>query len=202
MNKSEVAAKSVAASLKFLKTDIYKNANLVMVYMPLGNETDTTQIIKQAFNDGKSIAVPVTNGDTGEITPKIITENTVFKQGAFSVSEPINAQTTEIKNIDVVIVPGIAFDIKGRRIGFGKGCYDKFLRNCPAIKIGICYEFQLSDEIPAEVEDIWLEAAFSEHEMTEAQLDRMRAFVDDSAQEALNNLSRWKRFVVYFYYAL
>ena len=58
------------------------------------------------------------------------------------------------------------------------------------------------DGIPADVEEIWLEAAFSEHKMTEAQLDRMRAFVHDSVQETLNNLNWWERFIVYFYYAL
>ena len=59
-----------------------------------------------------------------------------------------------------------------------------------------------ADEIPTEVEDIWLEAAYSDHEMTDVQLDRMRSFVRDCAQEAWNNLNWWKRFVVYFYHAL
>ena len=59
-----------------------------------------------------------------------------------------------------------------------------------------------ADAIPAEIEDIWLEAAYSDHEMTPAQLETMRAFVRDCAQEAWNNLNWWKRFVVYFYHAL
>ncbi len=59
-----------------------------------------------------------------------------------------------------------------------------------------------ANEIPAEVEDIWLEAAYSDHEMTPAQLERMRVFVRDTAQEAWNNLNWWKRLAVYFYYAL
>ena len=58
------------------------------------------------------------------------------------------------------------------------------------------------EEIPADVEDIWLEAAYSEHEMTEAQRERLLAFVHDSAQETLNNLNWWKRAIVYFYYTL
>lgn len=59
-----------------------------------------------------------------------------------------------------------------------------------------------ADEIPAEVEDIWLEAAYSDHEMTDAQVERMRAFVRDTAQETWNNLNCWKRFAVYFYHTL
>ena len=165
MNKTEVAAKSVAASLKFLETDIYKNANLVMVYMPLGNEIDTTDIIKHAYSDGKQIVVPVTNADTGEIIPKVITENTRFKKGAFSVSEPVKAHTSDVNDIDVVLVPGIAFDRKGSRIGFGKGCYDMFLRNCRAIKIGFCYEFQLACDIPAEEHDVKMDFIITEIEI-------------------------------------
>lgn len=59
-----------------------------------------------------------------------------------------------------------------------------------------------ADEIPSEIEDIWLEAAYSDHEMTDAQVERMRAFVRDTAQETWNNLNCWKRLAVYFYYAL
>lgn len=59
-----------------------------------------------------------------------------------------------------------------------------------------------ADEIPAEVEDIWLEAAYSDHEMTPDQLERMRTYVRDTAKEAWKNLNWWKRFVIYFYYAL
>ena len=165
MIRTEAVAKSAAASLKFLETDIYKNANVVMVYKPIGNETDTTDIIKQAYFDGKQIVVPVTNGETGEITPKIITQTTEFNQGAFSVDEPIGGITADVADIDVVIVPGIAFDKKGNRIGFGKGCYDMFLNNCMAVKIGFCYEFQLSDNIPADKHDIKMDYIITEKEI-------------------------------------
>lgn len=165
MIKSEVAAKSAAASLNFLETDIYKNANLIMAYMPLGNETDTADIIKQSFADGKKVALPVTNQITGEIAPHIITEKTKFKPGAFSVDEPTDSQIADLSEIDVVIVPGIAFDRTGNRVGFGKGCYDMFLQNSRAIKAGFCYEFQLADEIPADKHDIKMDYVITENKL-------------------------------------
>ena len=165
MIKSEVAAKSAAASLNFLETDIYKSANLIMAYMPLGNETDTADIIKQSFADGKKVALPVTNQITGEIAPHIITEKTKFRPGAFYVDEPTDSQIADISEIDVVIVPGIAFDGTGNRVGFGKGCYDMFLENSHAIKVGFCYEFQFADDIPADKHDIKMDYVITENKL-------------------------------------
>ena len=75
-------------------------------------------------------------------------------KGAFSVYEPDSAELADINEIDVVIVPGVAFDKSGTRIGFGKGCYDRFLKQISSVKIGFCYEFQICDKIIADEHDI------------------------------------------------
>lgn len=162
MSGEQVLQKSKAGSVIFLNTDIYENAGTIMLYLPLGNEIDTLDILKTAFADGKRCVLPVTDAKTGVITPCEVWKNTEFKKGAFSVLEPVEKNAVEKSEIDVFIVPGIAFDKSGARVGFGKGCYDRLLFGVSAIKIGYCYDFQLCDEIPAENHDIKMDFLITE----------------------------------------
>ena len=162
MEKSEVVSKSSKACKHFLESDFYKNAKTIMLYMPLGNETDTTDIINRAFSDGKKVAFPVTDEASGDITPCYATAQTEFSKGGFSVREPDVKVVAKPTDFDVIIVPGIAFDKKGNRIGFGKGCYDKLLVKTNCIKVGFCYDFQLCDNIPTEETDIKMEYIITE----------------------------------------
>lgn len=169
MEKSRVAEKSGRACKLFLESDLYKNANVLMLYMPLGNEVDTTEIINKAFADCKKVVFPVTNDESGEITPCYATEDTEFKKGAFSVREPNVIDIADVLDIDTVIVPGIAFDKSGGRIGFGKGCYDRFLIKTKATKIGFCYDFQLCLKIPVEKQDIKMDYVITEAGITKIE---------------------------------
>ncbi len=162
MSKAEVLQKSKAAAECFIKSEIYKKAETIMLYMPLGNETDTSEIIRAAFADRKRIVLPVTDGETGIITPFFYDKDTVLEKGGFSVTEPKNARLAEKSDIDVVIVPGIAFDESGARVGFGKGCYDMFLAGMTAVKVGYCYEFQLCEKISADEHDIKMDCIVTE----------------------------------------
>lgn len=143
----DVAERSVKASEIFLSSDFYTDSSCLMLYKQLGNETDTSLIIKCAFEDGKKLVFPVTDITTGEITPFFAGCNTSFRKGNFSVSEPVGTEIADPLKIDIVLVPGIAFDKSGSRVGFGKGCYDGFLRKTNAVKIGFCYSFQICDSI-------------------------------------------------------
>ncbi len=162
MDKSEVKAKSAASAKAFLSSDIYKNAKVIMLYIPLGNETDTSAIINSALDDGKRVALPVTDINTGEITPHYITKSTELVKGAFSVMEPYKAEIAELSEIDAVLLPGIAFDKYGNRVGFGKGCYDKLLKNSKATKLGYCYQFQICEELKAEQHDVKMDFLVTE----------------------------------------
>ena len=162
MTKKEVEEKSLLASENFLESEIYKNCRVVMLYMSLGNETDTTKIIKKAYEDGKKVVFPVTDKESGVITPYYADETAVFEKGAFNINEPQNGTKAKLCDIDVILVPGIAFDLKGARIGFGKGCYDRLLKNTDAVKVGFCYDFQVCDSIPAEEHDVTMDFLVTE----------------------------------------
>ena len=169
MSKEEVAEKSILAQAAFLESNLYKNAQQIMLYMPLGNEIGTENMMKQSFADGKKIVLPITNGETGEITPYLIEENTQFVIGAFKVREPVGASIADVTKTDVIIVPGIAFDERGARVGFGKGCYDRLLAESSAVKIGYCYEYQVSEAIADEAHDMRMDYILTEKGIRKAK---------------------------------
>ena len=162
MSKQDVANKSAAMSDIFLATDIYKKCSCIMLYVPLGNEADTSVIITAAHSDGKKVVLPVTDSRTGIITPISVTADTLLSKGAFSVLEPVCGSVVPVENIDVVLVPGIAFDAKGARAGFGKGCYDRLLSGCYGVKVGYCYSNQLCEHIPVDENDVYMDYIVTE----------------------------------------
>lgn len=170
MNLEDVFQKSQSVQKCFLEIEQYKNAKSVMVYISLGNEVDTTEIIRDAFSSGKNVLVPVTDSETYEISAHKITVTTEFEKGTFSVKEPKERVCFDKNEIDVVVVPGIAFDRHGGRIGFGKGCYDKFLKGTKAIKIGFCYDFQLVEHIETESNDVSMDYIITEKEIIRGKI--------------------------------
>lgn len=165
MTKSEVEKKSRTAAFHFLESDVYKNSDTVMLYYPIGNETDTAYILKKAFEDGKKVAFPVTNPQSNEITAVLADRETEFSRGAYSIPEPTEKRPIDKNMTDVVLVPGIAFDKSGMRIGFGKGCYDRFLKDIRAKKVGFCYNFQIKDKICGDAFDVQMDYLVSESGM-------------------------------------
>ncbi len=162
MNRIDAETKSQAAAEAFLKSEVYGTSKQIMLYMPLGNELDLTAVKNTALADGKRVVLPVTEKNSGIITPICVGENTVFEKGSFSVMEPQSTATADMARTDVVLVPGIAFDKGGARVGFGKGCYDMLLERYSGIKIGVCYEFQLQSKIPADLHDVRMDYILTE----------------------------------------
>lgn len=163
MAETDVKKLSYMASEIFLESDVYKNSKVIMCYMPLKGEADTSFIMEKAFLDGKKVAVPVTHPVGLDISPYYITEKTEYKKGSFSVKEPIGESVAEKEDIDLIIVPGVAFDKRGVRLGFGKGCYDRFLEDFKGIKVGFSLGFQIYDEIPSEKHDVKMDYIVTEN---------------------------------------
>lgn len=153
MDKESAKALSIMAEEHFLSCHLYQSSDTIMLYVPLGNETQTQLITDACFADGKTVVLPVTDSETYEITAHILSPDDSLKTGAFSVSEPASGEEINKSKIDLVIVPGIGFTKEGDRIGFGKGCYDRFLSGYEGVTAGLCYDFQIT-EFDASSEDI------------------------------------------------
>ncbi len=163
LDREEGLFKSKKAAEIFLKSELYKSAEVLMLYMPLKNEADTKRIVEKAFEDQKKVVFPVTDEETGEITPFFAKRDTRYEIGGFLVLEPKEAEEAKPDEIDLVLVPGIVFSRKGSRIGFGKGCYDKFLKKTNAKKIGYCYGFQICDLEFSDEKDVPMDFLISEN---------------------------------------
>ena len=164
MLSCEVCEKSKMAAEFLLNSEIYINSKVVMLYYPLGNETDTSYVFQRALVDNKTVVYPITDINTNKITAVLADINTQFSKGAYSVFEPDVKKVIDDK-IDLVLVPGIAFDKRGFRVGFGKGCYDRFLEKIEAFKVGLCYDFQVVNYIENDNHDIKMDYLVSESGM-------------------------------------
>jgi 5-formyltetrahydrofolate cyclo-ligase len=131
---------------KFLVSDL-NNYESYMAYLPIRNETDTHKLIDYLLSMGKLVSVPFINEDN-KIVPLMINKNTSYEKDTFSISIPKDKIIVSPENIDVIFVPGLAFDREGNRVGYGKGYYDNFLCNLKCITCAWCYDFQIIDRIP------------------------------------------------------
>ena len=150
------AAAQIAARVRSLR--VYRDSSVIMSYLTHGSELQTEPLIRQAWNDGKKVCVPVTGKQEYELSAYAITSlEDGFVRGFGGVREPLNKSAAWIhySRIGMVIVPGIAFDRRGNRLGYGAGCYDRWLERIPLHRrVGICYECQLLPHLPAERHDV------------------------------------------------
>lgn len=125
-------------------------AENVLMYHSLPDELPTHRFLEE-FSTKKHFFLPRVNGIDLEILPY---ERTRMHLGAFHIEEPDGDDTVDIDKIDLVIVPAVAYDRSGNRVGRGKGYYDRLLSKSRAVTIGVCYDFQLFDCFETEEHDI------------------------------------------------
>jgi 5-formyltetrahydrofolate cyclo-ligase len=140
----------------------YKQAKMIMPYIAFNNEVETLPIIENAFQNGKSICVSQIIKENKTIIPLKI-KSVQDIDFSIKIPQPKNGEICNIEDMDISIIPGIAFDIYGNRIGFGAGYYDKFLSNFKKIKIAIAFDFQvLEEKIPVYPYDIPMDIIITE----------------------------------------
>ena len=135
----------------------FNSANTIMFYVSTKSEVHTHNLIIESQRQGKQIAVPLVDYETGEMSVSFLEdfhEHLEEKNGILEPKEEF-VKLIDSDKIDLIIVPGIAFDERGERLGYGKGFYDKYLQHCEnKPRIGIAYEVQIVPEIPSEPHDI------------------------------------------------
>jgi len=160
-SKTVAKEKSLAIFNILKEKDFYKNADNIMVYITLENENEvsTEPIIDDLMNRGKRVFVPLTVHKTkGLIVSELKDLENDLEVGNFGVMEPKKETTrpAEPSVLDLVIVPGVAFDKKGYRVGHGAGYYDRFLPKLSkkTVTVSIAFDMQMIDEVPADCHDI------------------------------------------------
>ena len=150
LTKEQVAEESKLIYNQIIDNKIFERAEVVMSYMSFQNEIDTEKINDYIISCGKKLLLP--KMIDREVIKPIEYTGEFEIDNSFGIKEPVG----EIYNgdIDLIIVPGVVFDIEGNRIGYGRGYYDRFLKLYPrARKISLAYEFQIIDNLEVEEHD-------------------------------------------------
>lgn len=151
----------IAAAEKLVIMEEYINAHTVMAYMDFRNEVPTGRIIEQIRRSGRTLILPFTDKHFRLIPFEIPLEGNLsdyLVTSAYGIAEPdLSAcKEADAESVDLVIIPGSVFDQYENRMGYGKGCYDRFLAGLPqkAFKLALAYDFQVLPCIPADSTDV------------------------------------------------
>lgn len=136
-------------------------ADKILMYHSLPDELPTPQFLTK-WGARKRFFLPRVNGVNLDILPY---DKSRLELGAFHIEEPTGDDFIDPEEIELVIVPAVAYDRRGNRLGRGKGFYDRFLSSTRATKIGIGYDFQLYDELPTEQHDVPMDVVITETEI-------------------------------------
>lgn len=140
-----------------INNEFYNNAKSIFIFVSYGSEVDTVRIIEHSLKEGKEVYVPKTFKDVKEMKAIKIINLTDMVKDNMGILEPVDISKDKIgEAFDLIIMPGVAFDKFGNRIGYGAGYYDKFLSNYKkdTEKIALAYDIQLLDKIKTEDHDI------------------------------------------------
>lgn len=153
MTEEEIVRRSEALCALFTQTEAYRNAKSIYGYLPYNQEVRTVPILAQAQRDGKRVAVPKVYGD--EMKFLWLDDLTQVAKGYSGIPEPIADEPEAQDPTALVLMPGLAFDPQGHRIGYGGGFYDKFLSREPGHPtVALCYSFQILPVLETEEFDI------------------------------------------------
>ena len=150
--------KSEAIRRKVFRLEAFRRAKMVCCYVALPYEVQTWRMIEEMLERGKRVAVPVTHRRTKRLTLYEVRDPIrELAPGAFGVWEPKAGarRPVRVKEVDLVLVPGLAFDGRGHRLGHGHGYFDRFLARVPRTTptVGLAFRFQLLDRLPVAVHD-------------------------------------------------
>lgn len=152
LTAQQKADKSTLILSRIASSESIKSAKTVALYASLSDEVQSFELI-ELLSQTKRVVLPRVAGDDMDFYPYTPSS---LKVGAFGIEEPQGSEPISPDEIDVIVVPGVAFTTDGKRCGRGKGYYDKYLSRSGfrAIKIGVCYAEQLAEDIPNEPHDI------------------------------------------------
>ncbi|MGL5254993.1 MAG: 5-formyltetrahydrofolate cyclo-ligase [Brevinema sp.] len=141
--------------------ELLKKYGVCAFFSSIGHEPDLSLLVEKAVFLDKTILYPRVEGDRMVFSP--VNKENPLVLGAFSILEP---QTPPfLGEIDLIFIPGLMFGANGSRLGRGKGYYDRFLSHCNALKIGVCFEYNVREAVPEEAHDIRMDGILTENQL-------------------------------------
>lgn len=167
LSMDDLMTKSKTIFRKLKTSPLYQNAQNIMIYIDFRNEVKTDLIIKDLLNDHKKVIVPISIPKTkGMLLSRLIDPKKELAKGTYGVLEPKKEYIRKVNPdiLDLIIVPGVAFDNRGYRIGYGAGYYDRFFdklsKDIPSI--AICFDLQIVDKVPNDPFDLAVDYILTE----------------------------------------
>ncbi len=164
--------RSLAACNHLIATREFKHAQTIMLFMSMATEVETSTLAVKAWEAGKNIAVPRIDWDHSKMDPVEIKSLDVGMQttgpNGVSIQQPINGTVVPLALIDMIVVPGLAFDRHGYRVGRGRGFYDRFLsqNDFQGVRCALCFHEQLQSEpLPCEPHDLPMDLIVTDQEV-------------------------------------
>ncbi|MFA6470018.1 MAG: 5-formyltetrahydrofolate cyclo-ligase [Bacteroidota bacterium] len=166
LSKSEVRERSKQILEQLLSLPEFFSADTIHTYISSkNNEVDTHELIRVLIKQKKHVVVPIAEKATKTMKHSELFSLGELVGGAYGILEPKMYRPVSVKNIQVIVVPALAVDLNGNRLGFGAGFYDRFLQSMRVPMIALAYDFQIVDKVPIEPTDIPVSFVVTEHEI-------------------------------------
>ena len=149
----ERAVKSREIGRKLFALPEFLSARVVMFFASFRSEVDTVPMIRQALQSGKRIILPKVKGKALELF-EITDFDADMVSGAWGIPEPRKGKSGHLEDVDLMVVPGAAFDERGNRIGYGAGYYDKLLPAFKGVTVALAFEEQIVSNVPVDAHDV------------------------------------------------
>jgi len=152
---------------RFLRLPSFNSARCILLYASKGGEVHTDGIIRSALSLGKKVALPVTMKEGHVLELYEIKSIEELSEGAFGILEPARNQERRVQpeEVELVVVPGVSFDRRGHRIGYGMGYYDSLLKKVNGCKVGLAYDMQIVEHVPDEPHDVAVDMVVTQSEI-------------------------------------
>lgn len=160
LGKDTMDLASDAITRAFNGAGLLADLRSVLCYLPVNNEVETKRLIADLRAMEKQVFVPAFDNDSGLYVFAKFNGWDKQELGPYGVKQPVDSGETE--KIDLAILPGLAFDLTGNRLGYGKGVYDKLLAKSTAFRVGLAYDFQVLESLPVEEHDLKMDMVITE----------------------------------------
>lgn len=151
---TDIEAKSASICDLLINSDLFKNADTVLLYWSVGSEVVTHKMIDKALSDSKKVALPKCIDKDGNMLFYYVVSLSDLSNGMYGIKEPVTDKLYDISDsCSICLVPGLCFTKDGYRLGYGKGYYDRFLSDFQGVSVGLCFEDCLAEYLPVDMYD-------------------------------------------------
>jgi len=157
-DQNKALSKRILENLK--NSGILERSNVILAFCPFDGEPDISPIFDEIIKAKKILVLPKVVGNDMKLC--MVSSLEELSPGAFCILEPLECKEVPSEELDLALVPGVAFDRRGCRLGMGKGYYDRILGRIRGLKVGVAFSFQILDEIPCDPWDQKVDAVITE----------------------------------------